>query len=216
KLKRRKRQNDRTNLTSQSTGAANVQYLDTRKVSPTLDVPQPDNGWFPSSSTPEIFQTDKNHASVNSRKILESVRSRCRSETTPIPSIYDEEITKLRDAPWDAQTLETAQKLPTFESKRSSLYRTRHKLYPGIPNTRPRIQLEGNFAKPQVENHLYKLKMVTSTSNSYLQLQKIYNCALQTLYTVMELSTQHHQCLTAFSPFMHKNMKYPYPICHLY
>lgn len=59
KLKRRKRQNDRTNLTSQSTGAANVQYLDTRKVSPTLDVPQPDNGWFPSSSTPEIFQTDK-------------------------------------------------------------------------------------------------------------------------------------------------------------
>lgn len=85
------------------------------------------------------------HASVNSRKILESVRSRCRSETTPIPSIYDEEITKLRDAPWDAQTLETAQKLPTFESKRSALYRTRQKLYPGIPNTRPRIQLEGKF-----------------------------------------------------------------------
>ncbi|CAC5405393.1 unnamed protein product [Mytilus coruscus] len=58
-------------------------------------------------------------ASVNSRKILESVRSRCRSELTPIPSIHNKkkEITKLRDAPWDAQTLETAQKLPTFEKQ---------------------------------------------------------------------------------------------------
>lgn len=64
--------------------------------------------------------------------------------------------------------------------------------------------LKENFARPQVENHFYKLMMVTSTSYSYLQLLKIYdNCALQTLYTVMELSTQHHQCLTAFSPFMH-------------
>ncbi|CAC5366373.1 unnamed protein product [Mytilus coruscus] len=89
------------------------------------------------------LHTLPDHASVNSRKILESVRSRCISESTPIPSIYDEEITKLRDAPWDAQTLETAQKLPTFESKRSALYRTRQKLYPGIPNTRPRIQVEG-------------------------------------------------------------------------
>ncbi|CAC5402555.1 unnamed protein product [Mytilus coruscus] len=72
----------------------------------------------------------EDHASVNSRKILESVRSRCISESTPIPSTYDEEITKLRDAPWDAQTLETAQKLPTFESKRSALYRTRQKTVP--------------------------------------------------------------------------------------
>ncbi|CAC5372618.1 unnamed protein product [Mytilus coruscus] len=138
------------------------------------------------------------HASVNSRKILESVRSRCRSETTPIPSIYDEEITKLRDAPWDAQTLETAQKLPTFESKISALYRTRQKLYPGIPNTRPRIQLEGKFrqttSREPFLQGFYKLMMVTSTSYSYLQLLKIYdNCALQALYIVMELSTQHHQ-----------------------
>ena len=35
--------------------------------------------------------------------------------------------------------------MPTFESKRSALYRSRQKLFPGIPNTRPRIQLEGKF-----------------------------------------------------------------------
>ena len=78
------------------------------------------------------------------------------------------------------------------------------KVYSGIPNTRPRIQRERNFARPQVENHFCKLIMVTSTNYSYLQLLKIYdNCALQTLYSVMEFSTQHHQCLTAYSPFMH-------------
>ncbi|CAC5418680.1 unnamed protein product [Mytilus coruscus] len=74
-----------------------------------------------SDDVPSKIGQPHNHlpeqASINSRKILESVRSRCRTELTPIPSIYDEEITKLRDAPWDAQTLETAQKLSTFERK---------------------------------------------------------------------------------------------------
>ncbi|XP_076071644.1 uncharacterized protein LOC143043030 [Mytilus galloprovincialis] len=124
------------------------------------------------------------HASVKSRKILESVRSRWRSETTPIPSIYDEEITKLRDAPWDAQTLETAQKLPTFESKRSSLYRTRNKLYPGIPNTRPRIQLEGKFRQTtsrepflQAEDGDINKLLIFTTAENLRQL-----CTADTVY----------------------------------
>ena len=64
-------------------------------------------------------------AAVMARNILSAIRFSAKTELKPIPSIYDEEISKLRDAPWDAQTREIAAKLPTFDTKKSSLYRTR-------------------------------------------------------------------------------------------
>lgn len=84
-------------------------------------------------------------AAVEARKIINTVKSRAKTELKPLPSIYDEEITKLRDAPWDAQTLDIASKLPTFESKRSSFYRNRQKVLPPIPNDRATVQLDGKF-----------------------------------------------------------------------
>ena len=84
-------------------------------------------------------------AAVEGRKILSVIRLRDKTELKPIPSIYDEEISKLRDAPWDAQTREIAVNLPTFDTKKSSLYRTCQKTLPPIPSTRPSIQLEGKF-----------------------------------------------------------------------
>jgi len=64
-------------------------------------------------------------AAVMGRKILSAIQFRAKTELKPIPSIYDEEISKLRDAPWDAQAREIAAKLPFFDTKKSSLYRTR-------------------------------------------------------------------------------------------
>jgi hypothetical protein len=55
------------------------------------------------------------------RNILSAIRFSAKTELKPIPSTYDEEISKLRDDPWDAQTRET------FDTKKSSLYRTRIK-----------------------------------------------------------------------------------------
>ena len=86
-----------------------------------------------------------NRAAVEGRKIITNIRKRVIDELTPVPSIYDEEITKLRDAPWDAQTREIAANLPTFDTSKSSLYRSRQKTIPPIPNTRPDIQQEGKF-----------------------------------------------------------------------
>jgi hypothetical protein len=48
--------------------------------------------------------------------ILSAFLLSAKTELKPIPSIYDEEISKLRDAPWDAQTREIAAKLPTFDT----------------------------------------------------------------------------------------------------
>ena len=45
----------------------------------------------------------------------------------------------------DAQIREIAAKLPTFDTNKSSLYRTRQTTLPPIPSTRPSIQLEGKF-----------------------------------------------------------------------
>jgi hypothetical protein len=45
----------------------------------------------------------------------------------------------------DAQTRRIAEKLPTFDIKKSSLYRTRQATLPPTPSTRPSIQLEGIF-----------------------------------------------------------------------
>jgi hypothetical protein len=70
-------------------------------------------------------------AAVEGRKILSAIRFRAKTELKPIPYIYDEEISKLRDAPWDAETRDIAAKLPTFDTKNSSLYRTHQKKLEG-------------------------------------------------------------------------------------
>ncbi|KAK3105984.1 hypothetical protein FSP39_010262 [Pinctada imbricata] len=100
---------------------------------------------------PTKFGRDHNHppspAEVEGMKIISEVRSRARVEMTPIPSIYDEEITKLRDAPWDSQTREVASKLPTFSATKSAMYRARQKTVPPIPSTRQTIQLNDKFQR---------------------------------------------------------------------
>jgi hypothetical protein len=47
-------------------------------------------------------------AAVEDRKIPSTIRFGIKTELKQIPSISDEEISKLRDAPWDAQTREIA------------------------------------------------------------------------------------------------------------
>ena len=69
-------------------------------------------------------------AAVEDRKIHSTIRFRTKTELKQIPSISDEEISKLRDAPWDAQTREIAAKLPTFYTRKSLLYRTRQNTLP--------------------------------------------------------------------------------------
>ena len=56
-------------------------------------------------------------AAVEDRKIHSTIRFRTKTELKQIPSISDEEISKLRDAPWDAQTREIAAKLQIFDIK---------------------------------------------------------------------------------------------------
>ncbi|XP_060070749.1 uncharacterized protein LOC132550676 [Ylistrum balloti] len=86
-------------------------------------------------------------AAVECKKIMNNVRTRVKTELHPLPAIYDEEISKLRTTPWDAQSKKIASKLPKFDAKKSSFYRSRKKTLSPIPNTRPEVQLEGKFTQ---------------------------------------------------------------------
>ena len=108
------------------------------------------------------------------------MRSRAKEELTPLPSIYDEEITKLRDAPWDAQTIEIASNIPTLDSAKSSLYRSRQKMLPPVPTTRPDINLEGKFRE-------------TTSGEPFLQAEDgDINKIL--IFIVIFYGTAHHYC----------------------
>ena len=65
----------------------------------------------------------------------------------PIPSIYEEELNKLRDHDWDDNAKTVVQRLPTFNSARSALYRARRKQTPKLPETLNDITLEGKWTE---------------------------------------------------------------------
>ncbi|XP_060076700.1 mucin-5AC-like [Ylistrum balloti] len=89
----------------------------------------------------QVHNNLPDRAAVGCKKIMNNVRTRIKTELHPLPA-YDEEISKLRTTPWDAQSIEIASKLPTFDAKKSSFYGSRKKTLPPIPNTRPEVQLE--------------------------------------------------------------------------
>jgi hypothetical protein len=73
------------------------------------------------------------------------VKKRCRDEVTPIPTIYDKELGKLRNRECDDTVIEMIENIPTYESCRTSLYRCRAKVLPKFPVTQGDIDLDGDW-----------------------------------------------------------------------
>jgi len=65
------------------------------------------------------------HAAVVAKQIMHCITNRCKDEICPIPSIFAEEITNLRDNDWDEESKTVIEHLPTFYSAKSPLYRSR-------------------------------------------------------------------------------------------
>ena len=65
----------------------------------------------------------------------------------PVPSIYQEELNKLRDHDWDDFSKTVVQRIPTFNSAKSSLYRARRKQPPALPTTRDDIRFDGKWTE---------------------------------------------------------------------
>ena len=76
---------------------------------------------------------------------MQQIKKRCREETTPVPTIYEQEVVKLRNPEWNDESQQVVEKLPTFESCRGNFYNERSKLIPALPPTRADIVLEGKW-----------------------------------------------------------------------
>uniref|UniRef100_K1Q7A8 Uncharacterized protein n=1 Tax=Magallana gigas TaxID=29159 RepID=K1Q7A8_MAGGI len=64
---------------------------------------------------------------------MNQVSKRCIYEVKPIPSIFTEEPNKLRDNERDDTTREVIERLTTFNTSKSTLYRARRKQTPSPP-----------------------------------------------------------------------------------
>lgn len=78
---------------------------------------------------------DANHnhppdfADCRVQAVMADIRKRARDEITPMPTIYVEEISKLRSDGTDAISDDTARHFPTFTSVKTSLYNQRKKTF---------------------------------------------------------------------------------------
>ena len=82
---------------------------------------------------------------IVTKQILNHINTRCIDEVKPVPSIYQEELNKLRDHDWDDISKTVVQRIPTFNSAKSSLYRARRKQPPALPTTRDDIRFDGKW-----------------------------------------------------------------------
>lgn len=64
---------------------------------------------------------------------VSKLKKGCRDEATPIPSIYDQELEALRNADRDDSVKDMIRQIPTFQSCKSVLYRSRGKTMPTTP-----------------------------------------------------------------------------------
>lgn len=78
---------------------------------------------------------------------MTAISRRCTEEVRPIPSIFSEELNKLRDNEWDDTSRDLIERLPTFNTARSSLYRTHRIQTPPLPKTTADIRLEGKWTE---------------------------------------------------------------------
>jgi len=100
---------------------------------------------------PVSVRDDHNHDSditgITAAAFVAGLRKRCQGEVGPIPSMYDEELNKLRDKDCDDHVVSVIQRIPTFESVKASLYRSRAKVIPNLPKTQDNIDLRDQWTE---------------------------------------------------------------------
>lgn len=84
-------------------------------------------------------------AEIEVRRTLESMRKRARDDITPMPSLYEEEVCKLRNTPWTDETTAVARSLPTYQTVKDTLYRERRKKLPPLPTTRRDLNMANEW-----------------------------------------------------------------------
>jgi hypothetical protein len=103
------------------------------------------------NDVPIVIRQDHNHPADTLKlaafAFLNEVKKRCRDEVVPIPTIYKDEIAKLKNDEYDETVKDMIEKIPTLESCRQSLYNNRSKTLPKLPLRQRDIDLEGTWTQ---------------------------------------------------------------------
>lgn len=62
------------------------------------------------------------HEQQKVNEILESIKKRCREEIIPVPTVYEEEVSKVRTPEWDDDMHHMVEQLQTFHECKTSSY----------------------------------------------------------------------------------------------
>ncbi|VDI07548.1 Hypothetical predicted protein [Mytilus galloprovincialis] len=98
-------------------------------------------------------KVDDNHNHPSDRMqlrvddVLQRMTSRCKDKLTAIPTIYEEELVKLRNREWNDDTHQVVEHIPNFYSCKDQLYNERHQLIPALPTTVEDITVHGELAQ---------------------------------------------------------------------
>lgn len=76
-------------------------------------------------------------------EVLQKMKVHCTDEITPVPTIYEEELVKLRNDDWDDDTQELVKNIPTFQSCKNGMYNKRKKTLAVLPKTVDEINING-------------------------------------------------------------------------
>ncbi|VDI03734.1 Hypothetical predicted protein [Mytilus galloprovincialis] len=79
--------------------------------------------------------------------VLQRMKVRCTNELTPIPTIYEEELVKLRTDDCNDDTQELVENIPTFPSCKNIMYNKRKKNLPVLPKTVDQINIDGIWTR---------------------------------------------------------------------
>jgi predicted type IV restriction endonuclease len=67
----------------------------------------------------------KTSAKIEVMKVMQMMKQRAKAEVTPIPTIYEEELIKLRTPESNDDTRQIIEQLPTYYSCKTALYHQR-------------------------------------------------------------------------------------------
>lgn len=90
---------------------------------------------------------DADFTGITARAFVADLKRKCQDEVCPIPTMYDEELGKLRDKECDDHVVNVIQRIPTFQSVKTALYRHRAKLIPKLPKTADTIDLPDEWTE---------------------------------------------------------------------
>jgi hypothetical protein len=129
-----------------------------------------------------------NQPKIEMMKVMQTMKQRAKAEVTPIPTIYEEELTKLRTPECNDDTRQIIEQLITYYSCKTALYHQRSLNIPGLPKTTTDINIQDKWC-------------LTTAGDQFLSLFSVYLAKDTEMRTsdILQREQRHHPACTTSS-----------------